>query len=162
MHHLTYTADDESATAALGSALAEVLPGGSTVALNGTLGAGKTRLVQAIAEALGVDRRSVVSPTFVLVQEYAGRRKIYHIDAYRLKDLDEFLALGPEEFFESDGLVLIEWADRVAEGLPEEFLTIDISVTGANEREFVISANGDKYGEALPRLAARLGKMERG
>jgi tRNA threonylcarbamoyladenosine biosynthesis protein TsaE len=156
MHHLTYIATDESGTAALGAALAEVLPGGSTVALNGTLGAGKTRLVQAIAEALGVDRRTVVSPTFVLVQEYAGRRKIYHIDAYRLKDLDEFLALGPEEYFESDGLVLIEWADRVAEGLPEESLTIDISVTGENERRFEIAARGERYANLAEKLATKL------
>ena len=153
MHHLTYTADDESATAALGAALAEVLPGGSTVALCGTLGAGKTRLVQAIAEALGVERRTVVSPTFVLIQEYAGRRMIYHIDAYRLKDIDEFLALGPEEYFESDGLVLIEWADRVTEGLPDEYLRIEISVMGANERRFEISAHGEKYLQVIEQLA---------
>ena len=153
MHHLTYTAADESATAALGAALAEVLPGGSTVALCGTLGAGKTRLVQAIAEALGVDRRSVVSPTFVLIQEYSGRRMIYHIDAYRLKDIDEFLALGPEEYFDSDGLVLIEWADRVAEGLPGEYLEIEITVTGENERKFEIAAKGEKYIEVIGRLA---------
>jgi len=153
MHHLTYTAADESATAALGAALAEVLPGGSTVALCGTLGAGKTRLVQAIAEALGVERRTVVSPTFVLIQEYAGRRMIYHIDAYRLKDIDEFLALGPEEYFESDGLVLIEWADRVVEGLPEEYLQIEITVTGESERKFEISAHGEKYFQVIERLA---------
>ncbi len=97
----------------LGAALAEVLPDGTTVALCGTLGAGKTRLVQAIAEAAGVDRRNVLSPTFVLIQEYHGRRTVYHIDAYRLRDADEFLALGPEEYFEGDGLVLVEWADRV-------------------------------------------------
>jgi tRNA threonylcarbamoyladenosine biosynthesis protein TsaE len=156
MHHLTYNAADESATAALGAALAAVLPGGSTVALCGTLGAGKTRLVQAIAEALGVDRRTVVSPTFVLVQEYAGRRMIYHIDAYRLKDIDEFLALGPEEYFESDGFVLVEWADRVAEGLPEEYLLIDIVVSAENERRFAISAHGEHYFAVIERLAARL------
>jgi tRNA threonylcarbamoyladenosine biosynthesis protein TsaE len=156
MHPLTYTAENESATAALGAALAEVLPGGSTVALCGTLGAGKTRLVQAIAEALGVDRRTVVSPTFVLVQEYAGRRMIYHFDAYRLKDIDEFLALGPEEYFESDGLVFVEWADRVAEGLPEEYLRIEILATAENARHFVISAQGNKYATVIERLAARL------
>jgi len=155
MNSWTYTAADESATAALGSALAEVLPGGSTVALCGTLGAGKTRLVQAVAEALGVDRRAVVSPTFVLIQEYAGRRMIYHIDAYRLKNLDEFLALGPEEYFESDGLVLIEWADRVADGLPGEYLQIDIAVTGANERKFEITARGQKYYEVIEYLRAK-------
>jgi tRNA threonylcarbamoyladenosine biosynthesis protein TsaE len=153
MNTLIYRATDESATAALGTALAEVLPGGSTVALNGTLGAGKTRLVQAIAEALGVDRRTVVSPTFVLIQEYEGKRKIYHLDAYRLKDLDEFLALGPEEYFESDGLTLLEWADRVPDGLPEEFLQIEIAVAGTNERTFEISAKGERYAEIVDRLA---------
>jgi tRNA threonylcarbamoyladenosine biosynthesis protein TsaE len=158
MHNLVYTAADESATTALGSALAEVLPGGSTVALSGTLGAGKTRLVQAIAEALGVDRLTVVSPTFVLIQEYTGRRKIYHFDAYRLKDLDEFLALGPEEYFDSDGLVLIEWADRVADGLPAEFLSIDISVTGENERRFKISAKGESYCLVVRRLSEKLSR----
>jgi tRNA threonylcarbamoyladenosine biosynthesis protein TsaE len=155
MQQLNYTAADESATAALGAALAEVLPGGSTVALCGTLGAGKTRLVQAVAEALGIERRTVSSPTFVLIQEYAGRRMIYHLDAYRLKDLDEFLALGPEEYFESDGLVLVEWADRVAEGLPEAYLEIEISVVGENERRFRISAHGEKYAAVVERLAAR-------
>jgi tRNA threonylcarbamoyladenosine biosynthesis protein TsaE len=152
MQHLVYTAADESATAALGAALAEVLPGGSTVALCGTLGAGKTRLVQAIAEALGVDRRTVVSPTFVLIQEYTGLRPIYHFDAYRLKDSDEFLALGPEEYFDSDGLVFVEWADRVADALPGEYLQIDIAVQGASERVFEFSAKGEKYGEILGRL----------
>ena len=56
----------------------------------------------------------MTSPTFVLIQEYHGRRTIYHIDAYRVRDEDEFESLGPEEYFESDGLVLVEWADRVA------------------------------------------------
>jgi tRNA threonylcarbamoyladenosine biosynthesis protein TsaE len=157
MNNLIYTANDEIGTAALGTALAEVLPGGSTVALCGTLGAGKTRLVQAIAEALGVERRTVVSPTFVLIQEYAGRRMIYHIDAYRLKDIDEFLALGPEEYFESDGLTLIEWADRVTEGLPEEYLTIEITVVGEKERRFEIAARGEKFEAIIHSLSKRLG-----
>ena len=113
MERFIYEADDEAATARLGAALAEILPDGATVALVGTLGAGKTRLVQAIAAAAGVDRRSVVSPTFVLVQEYSGRRRIVHIDAYRLRNEDEFRDLGPDEYFEGGGLVLVEWADRV-------------------------------------------------
>ena len=108
-----YDSADESATAALGAALAGVLPAGTTVALCGPLGAGKTRLVQAIAEAAGVDRQDVTSPTFVLIQEYHGRRAIYHIDAYRVRDEDEFESLGVDEYFEGDGLVLVEWADRV-------------------------------------------------
>ncbi len=146
-------AADEAATAALGHALAGLLPPGTTVALCGTLGAGKTRLVQAIAEGLGVNRREVVSPTFVLIQEYGGRRKIYHIDAYRLRDDDEFQQLGPDEYFESDGLVLIEWADRVERSLPRDHVEIRIEVTGSESRRFEIRAVGRRYEDVLRRLA---------
>ncbi len=155
MNAFCYDADDERATAALGAALAEVLPRGTTVALCGTLGAGKTRLVQAIAEAAGVDRRDVLSPTFVLIQEYQGRLPVYHIDAYRLRDEDEFLALGPEEYFDGDGLVLVEWADRVPGCLPEDRIEIHIEVTGPELRRFEIVSIGPKYAEAIRQLHRR-------
>ena len=154
MAPLIFNADDEAATATLGHALAGVLPPGTTVALCGTLGAGKTRLVQAIAEGLGVNRRDVVSPTFVLIQEYHGRRTIYHIDAYRLRDDDEFQQLGPDEYFESDGLVLIEWADRVEGSLPRDYVEIRIEVTGVDSRRFEMRSIGRQYEEVLRRLAA--------
>lgn len=137
-----FEAHDEADTAALGGALAVALPPGTTVGLYGTLGAGKTRLVQAVAEALGVDRRSVVSPTFVLIQEYAGRRKVHHIDAYRLANVEEFLDLGPEEYFESDGVVLIEWADRVETALPPERIDVSMEVTGEQSRHIEVTARG--------------------
>jgi tRNA threonylcarbamoyladenosine biosynthesis protein TsaE len=156
MNRFLYEAADETATAALGAALAEVLPDGTTVALCGTLGAGKTRLVQAIAEALGIDRRNVTSPTFVLIQEHHGRRTLYHIDAYRLRDEDEFLALGPEEYFDGDGLVLVEWADRVERCLPKERIEIHIEVTGPESRRFEIIALGIEYAAAIDRLQRRL------
>jgi tRNA threonylcarbamoyladenosine biosynthesis protein TsaE len=140
---------NETDTARFGVALERVLPNGTTVALCGTLGAGKTRLVQAIAEAAGVDRRDVLSPTFVLIQEYHGRRPIYHIDAYRLRDEDEFLALGPEEYFDGDGLVLIEWADRVENALPKERLEIRIEVTGPESRRFEVVAIGENLSAAI-------------
>ena len=157
MNTLIYEAKDESGTAALGAALAEVLPPGTTVALCGTLGAGKTRLVQAIAESLGIDRGNVVSPTFVLAQEHHGRRTIYHIDAYRLRDEDEFLALGPEEYFESDGLTLLEWADRVENCLPRDRIAIQIDVTGPDSRRFTIAAVGRRYAGLIEQLRHRLG-----
>jgi tRNA threonylcarbamoyladenosine biosynthesis protein TsaE len=156
MSPIIYNADSESATAVLGHALAESLPPGTTVALCGTLGAGKTRLVQAIAEALGVSRRDVVSPTFVLMQEYHGRRTIYHIDAYRLRDDDEFQQLGPDEYFESDGLVLIEWADRIEHSLPRDYLEICVEVTGAESRRFTLRAIGRRYEEAMRHLARQI------
>lgn len=156
MSEYQFTASSEADTFRLGAALAEHVPDGSVVALLGTLGAGKTRLVQAIAEGCGIERRDVVSPTFVLIHEYPGDRMIYHIDAYRLKDEDEFLELGPEEYFESDGITLIEWADRVEDCLPRERLEIRIEVTGAEMREFELVAVGDKYEIAISRLEAVL------
>ncbi len=157
MDQLAFTATDETGTSRLGAALAEALPGGTVVALCGTLGAGKTRLVQAVAQALGIERRQVVSPTFVLIQEYHGRKSLVHIDAYRLHNEEEFLALGPDEYFESEGLVLIEWADRVAGCLPRERVDIHIAVTGESRRQFDITAVGEKYALVIANLADKLG-----
>ena len=154
MDRIRYEAADEASAARPGAALADVLPDGAVVALCGTLGAGKTRLVRAIAQAAGVDERDVVSPTFVLLQEYHGYRSIYHFDAYRLNDEDEFVQLGPEEYFESAGISLVEWADRVHSCLPPERIEIHIEVTGSESRRFEILALGDRYAETLRRLEA--------
>ena len=144
MKAFVFDSPDEDATAALGRALAKLLPAGTTVALDGPLGAGKTRLVQAIAAAVGVRPGTAVSPTFVLVQEYHGARDVIHIDAYRVSDEDEFLSLGVEEYFESDALVLIEWAERVAGCLPRDRLQVTIAETGDASRRFTISATGQQ------------------
>lgn len=157
MQRFIFNATDESGTDALGAALARVLPDGATVALVGTLGAGKTRLVQAVAEACGVPRREVVSPTFVLVQEHHGRRPIYHIDAYRIADRDEFEALGPEEYFEGQGLTLVEWADRVEACLPPDRVEVHVEVIGEHSRRFEVTAVGKELDEAIGRLSAILG-----
>src|SRR5215831_15765648 len=97
MNELVFEAADEQATDRFGAALA----------------AGKTRLVQAIAAALDVPRDEVLSPTFVLCQQYRGTKTINHLDAYRLHDEDEFRELGTDEMFSSDAVTIIEWADRV-------------------------------------------------
>ncbi|NLF07101.1 MAG: tRNA (adenosine(37)-N6)-threonylcarbamoyltransferase complex ATPase subunit type 1 TsaE [Pirellulaceae bacterium] len=152
MNRFVYESENEEATARLGAALAEVLPDGAVVALRGDLGSGKTRLTQAVADALGIDRREVLSPTFVLLQEHHGRRSLYHFDVYRIRDLDEFEALGPEEYFDRGGLVMIEWADRVAAGLPPKRIEIQIEITGPDSRRFEIFAIGRLYGDAIERL----------
>ncbi|HJN10852.1 MAG: tRNA (adenosine(37)-N6)-threonylcarbamoyltransferase complex ATPase subunit type 1 TsaE [Pirellulaceae bacterium] len=140
----------------LGAALAAVLPAATTVALGGTLGAGKTRLVQAIAAGFNVPRSEVVSPTYVLCHEYEGRLPIYHLDVYRLCDDDEFLELGPEEYFESAAITLIEWADRVVDCLPRDRLEIDIQITGTSQRRFEITATGTRAEAILEALRAKL------
>lgn len=156
MNEFIFEAPDEAATERLGAALAAALPMGTTVALVGTLGAGKTRLVQAIAVGLGVAREDVVSPTFVLCQRYDGTTTIHHFDAYRLCDEDEFRELGALELMESDGLTFIEWADRVADCLPDERIEIQIEVTGSTIRRFTIRAVGDRYREFPQTLSSVL------
>ena len=138
-----YTANTPQETDKLGAALAAVVPDGMTIGLCGTLGAGKTRLVQALAEAIGVPREHVVSPTFVLCQHYQSERTIYHLDVYRLHDEDEFLELGPEEYFDAPAITVIEWADRVESCLPPQRLMIEIEVTGDQARQFTIEPHGD-------------------
>ncbi len=156
MNSFSFTAENEDDTRRFGAALAAALPDGATVALCGTLGAGKTRLVQAVAAACGVNRSEVVSPTFVLCREYHGERTIYHLDAYRIRDEDEFMELGPEEFFESDGITLVEWADRVIDCLPCERVEVHIEVTGRTARRFEVRAVGRRYRAVADEIARRL------
>lgn len=147
---IVVTSNSERDTEQLGAALAEALPGGTVIALVGTLGAGKTRLVQAVAAALGVPAGSVTSPTFVLVNEYrGGRMPVYHFDTYRLKDEDEFLALGPEEYFESNGLTFVEWADRFPELLPRDRIEIQIDVIGDTMRRITIKSTSPERDDAI-------------
>ena len=157
MTRFVYRATSLDDTDRLGSVLAAAVPDGTTIALCGTLGSGKTRLVQSIAAACGICREHVVSPTFVLCQEYHGSRDLYHLDVYRLADDREFWELGPEEYFESSGLTLIEWADRVESCLPESRLTVEIEVLSELVRDFKISAMGDpRWPEMVASIRAQL------
>lgn len=140
-------------TEAFGHRLGELLFPGSVVALIGQLGAGKTHLVRAIAEGLHVRNPSAVnSPTFVLIQEYPARLPIFHFDAYRLGSSQAFLELGVQEYYEANGVCLIEWADRVEDALPDEYLRIEIEVCGETMRHLTITAQGPAYEPLLARL----------
>jgi len=150
---LTLDLLDPAATTAFGHRLAGLLFPGAVVALVGPLGAGKTHLVRAVAEGLGVaDSRVVSSPTFVLIQEYQGRLPIYHFDAYRLRAEAEFFDLGAHEYFEGNGVCLVEWADRVPACLPAEYLRITLSVTGDTARRAVVEGYGERYEQLVQQL----------
>ena len=135
-----------------GRVLARVLQPGSVVGLVGELGAGKTHLVQAIADAMQVRGDLVNSPTFVLIQEYSGTIDLCHIDAYRLADADEFLELGADELLGADNICLIEWADRIANVLPADRLTVAIELTGESTRRMTCSAGGPVSERMLRKL----------
>lgn len=132
----------EAETAAMGRRLAALLQPGDVITLIGPLGAGKTRLVKAICAALDVPEEFVNSPTFTLIQEYAGRFPIRHCDVYRLKSAAEFPDLGLEDLFADDGLAIIEWADRVAGDLPPARLEIRLEPTGLTSRRVTLKAFG--------------------
>jgi tRNA threonylcarbamoyladenosine biosynthesis protein TsaE len=153
MQPLTLDVADLAGTEALGQRLAELLFPGAVVALVGPLGAGKTHLVRALAAGLHTpDPRVVTSPTFVLIQEYPGRLPIYHFDAYRLNRPREFFDLGVHEYFQGDGVSLVEWADRVEACLPVEHLRIRIEPIGATARRFAIEGSGPRYTELVRQL----------
>ena len=145
---------DLAGTEALGRRLAGVLFGGAVMALIGPLGAGKTHLVRAIAEGLGIaDSRVVSSPTFVLIQEYSARVPIYHFDAYRLQTSAEFLDLGAHEYFEGKGVCLVEWADRVEDVLPKDHFRITLQITGDTSRRITVEGRGARYEALLNSIA---------
>lgn len=146
MDSIHVTLPDRDATSRLGHALADQLFPGAVVGLIGPLGAGKTHLVRAIAEGLGIaDARVVTSPTFVLVQEYQARLPIFHFDTYRLHSPAEFLDLGAHEYFDAGGVCLIEWADRVAQCLPPDRLSVIMEVRSESVRDVVLEAHGPKH-----------------
>jgi tRNA threonylcarbamoyladenosine biosynthesis protein TsaE len=138
-----------------GRRLGKLLFPGALIGLIGPLGAGKTHLVRAIAEGLDIaDSRPVTSPTFVLIQEYAARLPIYHFDAYRLRSGTEFFELGVDEYFEGDGVCLVEWADKVASLLPTQRLSITLEVLGETHRRATLAASGQRYERLLRDVAA--------
>lgn len=149
-----FASNSEAETAHFGKRLARTLSPGDVVALQGQLGAGKTRLVQAIAAELGCSQAFVVSPTFTLIHEYDGQLPVYHVDAYRLKNSDEFLDMGGDELLNGDGVCLIEWADRIGDLLPQDHLRIDIHVTSEQTRAFQCRASG-------PLSAAIIAQLEK-
>ncbi len=152
----SFDADSHPDTQRLGAALAKTLSPGTVVGLVGTLGSGKTKLVQGIAVARGVDAKSVVSPTYVILHEYPGPVTLYHFDLYRVADEDEWNELGADEILEQQGIVLIEWADRFRDCMPHTWLEIAIDVISNDQRRFTFIPHGDKAHQLVADLQSRL------
>ncbi len=134
-------------TEKLGIILGETAQPGDVICLDGGLGAGKTRLAQAIAKGLRVPPvYYVTSPSFAILHEYPGRIPLYHMDFYRLNDSLEAEDLGFEEYFYLSGLTVIEWSERALELLPTERLTLHLEI-GPGENRIIrctYSTNGWK------------------
>jgi tRNA threonylcarbamoyladenosine biosynthesis protein TsaE len=142
----------EEETRDVGHDIASKLAAGDVVALIGDLGAGKTRFVKAVAEAWGVSPDDVNSPTFTLIQEYAGRLPIRHCDTFRLRNPEEFADLGLDELFASDGISLVEWSDRVEEYLPRDLLEVRITIDSPTGRTIAVAATGNRSRQILSQI----------
>lgn len=140
--NFSFRTDSPEETRRFGRELGALLRPGDFVGLTGPLGSGKTVVIQGAAVGLGFDGY-VTSPTFIIVNEYAGRVPIEHVDLYRITDARELMDIGYREFFFGDGVALVEWADRVPELLPDSRLDVEIGIAGEETREFNVSAHGD-------------------
>ncbi len=144
--------DSPAGTLALGRRLAALLGPGDVLLLSGRLGVGKTLLVAGVAEGLGV-AETVTSPSFVLVRSYEGLLPVVHADVYRLGSTGEFDDLELPDSARL-GVLLIEWGDAVAAGVPPDHLVIRIESTGESSRRFTFLPSGSWMDRPLAELLA--------
>lgn len=149
---LCWQSDSPEETVRIGEAIGRALVGGLAIGLIGPLGSGKTQLVKGIAQGnTTTEPAAVTSPTFVLVNEYSGRFSLFHLDVYRLNSPQEMLALGFDEFFSPEAVVIVEWADRVRDQMPSDTLWITLSATGENTRQLELLPCGSNAVECIQR-----------
>ena len=129
----TFKTENPEETQTLGRKLGKTLKAGDVIALVGDLGTGKTCLTQGIARGIGIAPDEVVnSPSYILINEYNGAIPIYHIDLYRLENSEEIAELGLSEYIEGNGICIIEWAERMANSLPDTCIKIHITLADTN------------------------------
>lgn len=152
---IEFIANSESQTEQFGHSLAQAIHRDIVVALDGTLGAGKTWLVRSIASEWGFDPRDVVSPTFTICIEHSCQNRLpekeelptsfKHVDAYRIDDDDQWFELGFDEAISDGEIFFIEWAGKVRHLLPDDLLSVSIEVVdGPESRRFVVHPSGPK------------------
>ena len=131
-------------TVALGERLGRVAEPGDLVCLWGDLGAGKTQVAKGVARGLDIED-TVNSPTFILMNEYAGRLPLFHVDLYRLADAADALAGGVVDDRQIDGVTVVEWPDRMGDVLPAGRLDVRITGSGEEEREIEVVATDPRF-----------------
>lgn len=143
-------------TERIGSLLGMCLEKGDVLALIGELGSGKTVLVRGIAAGMGADMREVASPSFTLVNEYAGRVPVFHIDLYRLESDRDLYDIGYYEYMAGDGIAVVEWADRVPHAVPDHALRVTLSYLDVQRRRITFEASGLRSKKIVEELCKNL------
>lgn len=152
--NVTLSSSSEADTRAIARALGAVLVPGDVVALVGDLGAGKTVFCKGLAEALGIPPDRVVSPSFTIVTEHAGRMPLRHVDVYRLSSVREAEEIGLEEIVRTDGVCVVEWAEKIGILLPNDRIQVTFlfSEEGGDRRRLLVSAgDSPRFHEFLSR-----------
>ena len=134
----TYQSKKREDTIKIGKRIGKKLKKGDIICLEGSLGAGKTTLVKGIGLALGI-HEEITSPTFTIVSSYSGIYDLFHIDLYRIEQLDELDDIGIDDFLYGNGIVVIEWGEKMESLLPEDIIKINIKIQEAYSREIRIS-----------------------
>lgn len=129
----------EDETVALARKLAPLFRPGDVIVLKGELGAGKTVFVRGLAEAMGLDHRYVNSPSFTIVNEYPGKRPLYHFDLFRIDDPTELYEVGWDDYLERNGLIVVEWGDKAGDQLPPQYYVVDFRIIDQETREINVS-----------------------
>jgi len=137
MDFVVETASTE-ATERLGEAWGRAIRPGTVLLLDGELGAGKTTLVRGLARGLGIDH-GVKSPTFAIHLVHAGRLALHHLDLYRIQDPDDLVELGLGEVWESGGVSVVEWGERLGDQAPRDAVRIRIEEPAPDRRRFLVS-----------------------
>lgn len=151
-HMLDVISHSSEQTQRFGMRLANLVEPGDVLGLAGELGSGKTVFVQGLARGLGVHEH-VHSPTFILANEYrTGRLPIFHVDAYRIKSVDEALGFGLDDYLGDYGVTVIEWADRIREALPGEHLWVEFRHVSSTKRGMLMTAKGSRYERLVQEL----------
>ena len=149
---LTCITQSPEETAHLAGTIGKIIREGTVICLDGELGVGKTLFVRALARTLGVES-DVTSPTFNLMNIYEAACPIVHFDLYRLNTEEELEDIGFYEYAEAqEGIVLIEWAEKFPEALPEDRLEVRIDALDGEERQFIFAAEGEKSTALLEEL----------
>jgi tRNA threonylcarbamoyladenosine biosynthesis protein TsaE len=157
MDKYMFFSNSPAATSGLGKRMGQRLRAGSIIAMIGELGCGKTLLTRGVCAGLGVPLRQVNSPTFVFVNEYQGRLPVFHMDLYRLGNIDEGFEIGILDYLAraESGVIVVEWAEKILSLLPDDYLKVQFQVFSARKRQIGLSARGNRFSSLLKELGKR-------
>ncbi len=149
-----FFSNSPAATLRFGRRLGGKMTAGSVIALVGELGCGKTLFTRGLCSGLGVPGKKVSSPTFAFVNEYQGKLPVYHVDLYRIDDIEDGFEIGMLDYLAraETGVIVLEWAEKMLFLLPEDYLQVKFEVLSPQRRRLELTVFGERLGALLKGL----------